>query len=63
MSKTRTNNIKRMEKLNASNRYARKEKRIKEEIALRWRRLITSIIIYGVVMLILWIYLKFLAGR
>jgi hypothetical protein len=63
MSKTRTNNIKRMKKLNTSNRYARKEKRIKEEIALRWRRLITSIIIYGVVMLILWIYLKFLAGR
>jgi hypothetical protein len=63
MSKTRTNNIKRMKKLNASNRYARKEKRIKEEIALRWRRLITSIIIYGVVMFILWLYLKFLAGR
>ena len=62
MSKSKKRNIKRMKKINASIRYARKERKLEEELSLKWRRLAITIVVYGLVMLLLWFYLKYLAG-
>jgi hypothetical protein len=61
MSKSKKRNIKRMKKINASIRYARKERKLEEELSLKWRRLAITIVVYGLVMLLLWFYLKYLA--
>ena len=61
MSKSKKRNIKRMKKINASIRYARKERKLEEELSLKWRRLAITIVVYGLVMLLLWSYLKYLA--
>ena len=61
MSKSKKSNIKRMKKINASIRYARKERKLEEELSLKWRRLAITIVVYGLVMLLLWFYLKYLA--
>jgi dolichyl-phosphate-mannose--protein O-mannosyl transferase len=50
-----------MKKINASIRYARKERKLEEELSLKWRRLAITIVVYGLVMLLLWFYLKYLA--
>ena len=62
MSKSKKRNIKLMKKINASIRYARKERKLEEELSLKWRRLAITIVVYGLVMLLLWFYLKYLAG-
>ena len=62
MSKSKKRNIKRMKKINASIRYARKERKLEEELSLKWRWLAITIVVYGLVMLLLWFYLKYLAG-
>lgn len=51
-----------MKKINASIRYARKERKLEEELSLKWRKLAITIVVYGLVMLLLWFYLKYLAG-
>ena len=61
MSKSKKRNIKRMKKINASIRYARKKRKLEEELSLKWRRLAITIVVYGLVMLLLWFYLKYLA--
>ena len=61
MSKSKKSNIKRMKKINASIRYARKKRKLEEELSLKWRRLAITIVVYGLVMLLLWFYLKYLA--
>ena len=61
MSKSKKRNIKRMKKINASIRYARKKRKLEEELSLKWRRFAITIVVYGLVMLLLWFYLKYLA--